>query len=186
MSGISSIRYMRTTRREDGLVLAVVLVLLLVLSIIALVASQSTALQERMAGNQRDRDIAFQSAEYTLRLVQANLLSAQWTNFLQDSGGLYTYDPNNTLFTTPLYQQSIWGTGSVLTVGAAGTGPTLPGVGQQPEFLVEKMPAVAAPGGSLSQMQYSNGVPPVQVYQIYALGYGGDSNAQVMLQATIR
>ena len=184
MSGISPIRYPHTTRREGGLVLAVVLVLLLVLTIIGLVASQSTALQERMTGNQRDRDIAFQSAEYTLRLAQADLNSQQWTNFGQDTGGLYWYTSGNSIFNTPLYTQNLWGTSAVMTVGSGSTGPALSDVGQQPEFVVEKISGIVQAGGSLSLVQYpnSNGT----VYQIYALGYGGDSKAQVMLGATIR
>ncbi len=181
--------HLRASSRQGGMVLAVVLILLLVMTIIGLVAAQSTALQERMTGNQRDRNIAFQSAEYTLRLAQADLLSAQWTNFLQNTGGLYSYDPTNTTVVEPLYSTLNWSNaGSVLTVGNGqpGTGSPLSNVTQQPEFVIEQMPPVAAPGGNLSQMQYSNGVPPVQVYRIYTLASGGDTNAQTMLQATIR
>lgn len=174
--------------RQRGMVLAIVLILLLVMTIIGLTAAQSTALQERMSGNQRDRNIAFQSAEYTLRLAQADMLAAQWTNFLQDTGGLYTYDPTAL---NPLYQTVNWNSpSSVLTVGGSqtGAGPLLSDVPatNQPEFIIEQMPPVAAPGGNLSQMQYSNGVPPVQVYQVYTRATGGDTNAQVMLQATLR
>ena len=174
---------------QRGMVLVVVLILLLVMTIIGLTAAQSTALEERMTGNQRDANIALQSAEYTLRLAQADLLAAQWTNFLLDTGGLYTYDPTNTTVVEPLYSTLNWANaGSVLTVGGGqpGTGSPLPDVMQQPTFVIEQMPPVASPGSALGQPAYSSGVPPVQIFRVYTLAYGGDNNTQVMLQATIR
>jgi type IV pilus assembly protein PilX len=53
--------------RQSGAVLAVSLLLLLVLSILAVSMSQTARMQERMAGNVRDSDVAFQAAEAGLR-----------------------------------------------------------------------------------------------------------------------
>lgn len=47
--------------------MVVSLLLLLIMTLLALGASQSTKLQERMAGNQRDVEMALQSAEASLR-----------------------------------------------------------------------------------------------------------------------
>lgn len=55
---------------QRGAVLVVSLLLLLVMTILGLGASQSTRLQERMAGNQRDQEIALQSAEASLRAAE--------------------------------------------------------------------------------------------------------------------
>jgi type IV pilus assembly protein PilX len=55
---------------QRGAVLIVSLLLLLVMTLLALGASQSTRLQERMAGNQRDVDVAMQGAEATLRAAE--------------------------------------------------------------------------------------------------------------------
>lgn len=54
-------------QRERGAILVVSLLLLLVMTALALTASQTTRLQERMAGNARDLDLAFQGAEAGLR-----------------------------------------------------------------------------------------------------------------------
>src|SRR5262245_66634802 len=54
-------------RRQRGAVLVVSLLLLLVMTVLALGASQATRMQERMAGNARDRDMAMQSVEAALR-----------------------------------------------------------------------------------------------------------------------
>ena len=52
---------------QRGAVLVVSMILLLVMTTLALAASRSTRLQERMAGNMRDSDLAFQAAEAALR-----------------------------------------------------------------------------------------------------------------------
>ena len=74
-----------------GAVLITGLIILVVLSVIGLVAMQSTTLQERMAGNLEQRDAAFQRAESGLRAAEA------WLNntvilpgFHNNTKGLYT------------------------------------------------------------------------------------------------
>jgi len=60
-------------RTQRGAIMVVSLLLLLVMTVLALTASQSTTLQERMAGNARDTDLAFQAAEAGLRDAEATL-----------------------------------------------------------------------------------------------------------------
>ena len=60
---------MISSSRKDqrGVVLIVSLIFLLVLTLIGVTASQSTILQERMAGNVKDRNMALQASEAALR-----------------------------------------------------------------------------------------------------------------------
>jgi type IV pilus assembly protein PilX len=58
---------MNTFANQKGAALVVSLLLLTVLTILALSASQTTRLQERMAGNARDVDVAFQASESGVR-----------------------------------------------------------------------------------------------------------------------
>ncbi|WP_129778828.1 pilus assembly PilX family protein [Peristeroidobacter soli] len=60
-------------RQQRGAVLIVSLLLLLVMTLLGLGASQSTRLQERMAGNQRDLELALQGAESALRAAEYQL-----------------------------------------------------------------------------------------------------------------
>ncbi len=60
-------RSLVTVRRQKGITLIVGLILLLVMTMLGLTAVQVTTQQERMAGNLRDRNIAFQAAESALR-----------------------------------------------------------------------------------------------------------------------
>jgi type IV pilus assembly protein PilX len=59
--------------RQRGAILIVSLLLLLVMTVLALTASQTTRFQERMAGNARDLDLSFQSGEAGLRRAENQL-----------------------------------------------------------------------------------------------------------------
>lgn len=52
---------------QRGTVLIIALVFLLLMTLVGIAAMQGTTLQERMAGNHRDRNLAFQAAEAALR-----------------------------------------------------------------------------------------------------------------------
>jgi len=60
-------------RSQRGAALIVSLVLLMVMTILALSMSQTTRMHERMAGNARDYDVAFQAAESALRSAEAEI-----------------------------------------------------------------------------------------------------------------
>ena len=57
----------RGLRKQRGIALYVALILLLVLTLLGLVAVQVTTMQERMAGNYRTLNLAFQNAESRVR-----------------------------------------------------------------------------------------------------------------------
>lgn len=67
-------------RGQSGVSLAVVMVLLLMMSALGIAVLRSTALQERMSANLRDRSLAFQAAEATMRFAQDQVLGAVPTN----------------------------------------------------------------------------------------------------------
>src|SRR3546814_17386392 len=54
-------------RRQRGIVLAVALMLLVVITLIGLAAVRTTTMQQRMTANFYDRALAFQSAEHALQ-----------------------------------------------------------------------------------------------------------------------
>lgn len=53
--------------RQQGVALVIALVFLLLLTIIGVTAMQTATLQERMAGNVRDRNVGMQAGEFALR-----------------------------------------------------------------------------------------------------------------------
>lgn len=65
----------RFPRAQRGVALVVALILLIVITLVGLAAVGGTIMQNKMASNQRDREIAFQSAESALRVVQQRIVS---------------------------------------------------------------------------------------------------------------
>lgn len=63
----------RVPRAQQGVVLLVGLIILVVLSLLAIGSIRSTTLEERMTGNSQDQQIAFQVAEAALREAEAIL-----------------------------------------------------------------------------------------------------------------
>ena len=63
----------RVLSGQAGSALIIALILLLVITVLAVAGMQNTILQERMAGNMHDRNIAFQNAESGLRTAQRGL-----------------------------------------------------------------------------------------------------------------
>ena len=63
-------------KRQQGVSLVIVLVLLVATSILGIAVLRSTAMQERMSANLRDRSLAFQAAESALRYAQDEVLAA--------------------------------------------------------------------------------------------------------------
>jgi type IV pilus assembly protein PilX len=90
--------YLSTTpAHQSGVVLVISLIMLLLLMIIGVVGSQVTGLEEKMAGNSRDYNLAFQAAESALRVGEAATAAAPvlytggqpiiWANAIPTSGG---------------------------------------------------------------------------------------------------
>ena len=61
---------------QQGIALVVVLVLLIAVSLLGVAVMRSAAMQERMSANLRDRSVAFESAESTLRHVQTVVMAS--------------------------------------------------------------------------------------------------------------
>lgn len=86
-----------TSKRQRGAVLLIALIMLLLLTIIGMAGMRDTNMQEKMAGNLRDQNLAFQAAEAGLRfaeqqakgqynsLNQLELVDNQPTVFIRDA-----------------------------------------------------------------------------------------------------
>lgn len=80
-------------RSERGAVLLVSLVMLLLLTLIGLAGMRMAQLEERMAGNLRDRQLAFQAAEAALRAGEQAALELHRRRV----AGASAYDTDGTL-----------------------------------------------------------------------------------------
>lgn len=59
-----------TTNKQNGAVLIISLVIMVAMTLIGITAMRTSILEEKMAGNMRDKEQAFQAAEATLRFAE--------------------------------------------------------------------------------------------------------------------
>lgn len=157
--------------KQQGVTLVVALIFLLALSMLGVWGATGNALQERMAGNTRNRDLAFQAAEAALADAEATIEG--WRKFATDgSKGLYKYqavNSTNTVTPSQANDASFWMNSENWVRYREVSAVTLEQVAEPPRYIIEKM-------------ETKNGV---EYYRVTARGVGGDSNAVVILQSII-
>ncbi|WP_038036059.1 PilX N-terminal domain-containing pilus assembly protein [Thioalkalivibrio sp. ALE17] len=147
---------------QQGSALIVALVLLLVITLLAVAGMQNTVLQERMAGNVHDRNIAFQQAEAGLRNAQAQIpgnVGQALPSDVSPRDPTYWADQQLTDRTPQSYQTYV----EQLAVPAESD----------------------CPEGEVCDDEFG-AMTNINVFRITSLGVGGSPDAVVILQATVR
>jgi type IV pilus assembly protein PilX len=163
-------------RRQQGVVLVVSLLMLMVLTMIGLAATRSTTLEERMTANQNDSAVAFQAAEAALRDGEGQLSSASQPNYSGNTAGAY----DATTMSSSIDWHTIdWKDTNKIKVYGGGITPT---PANPPSYYIVKTSFVTPTQGS-----QSTDSPATQdyTYYIYAHGYGV-TNAEVVLQSAFQ
>jgi type IV pilus assembly protein PilX len=144
-------------------VLVFSLIFLLVLGMLGASAALNNSMQERMAGNTRNRDLAFQAAEAALKDASTSIATWRLLAFDGSQAGLTSYSAAQANDANYWRDISHW---------SSYRSPThdLNQVAEQPRYRVERMPTVGT----------------TEYYRITARGVGGDANAVVVLQAVYR
>lgn len=156
---------------QAGVALITGLIFMVVLTLLALAAMRTTTLEERMSGNARDRDLAFQSAEAALRAGEQILQGATLPAFALGT----SYTPRIAAGTLSTYWQNThpWTTESVTAWQPEGTSAA-------PQYVIEEMGVSGGgSGGGLGIGALSDG----GVYRVTARGVGRSENTVVILQA---
>src|SRR5690606_23790584 len=153
---------------ESGAVLIMGLVMVLLISIVALSAIRSSNLQEAMAGNMRDRNMAFQAAESGVvsgeilvdvrKALSAPICMGKETCYLR-----YAQAPQDSV---------IYLDDADFIAAARQTDLQLKGIEAAPYFLIEELTAfVPQDGGEISKSAASEFTTLVP-YRVTALGTG--------------
>lgn len=157
-------------RRQGGAVLIIGLILLVVMAMIGMTGMQTTTQQERMAGNLRDRNASFQSAETALRAgenqVNINALPPFGGGFYDSAEG--AAPPADTL----LERDTTWNAISAVTIAP------VHGTAAPPAYIIERLPAVSSGGMGAGEAKTK------QMFKVTARGVGASVNAVVVLQST--
>lgn len=177
---------MYSARRQRGAVLIVSMILLLVMTVLALGASQITRSDQRMAASTRNHDLAFQAAEAGLRAGERNVdafVSAPTTCggppcTVYAAGSLTAV--LNLTYEDQAFRDRAWWTANAVTYAGA---DTISGEGmaaQEPQYYIEEIEEVQ---DTLSITP--TGPPPSRIYyRITSRAEGGSNAALVVLQST--
>ena len=163
--------------KQQGLALIVSLIMLLIMTLLAVNSMQTTVLEEKMAGNYKNRNMAFQSAEAGLRAGE---------DYLRDTPALPIFDGS-----AGLYQPTITGTARWNLVDWSDTtNEVRPYVGNLnssgstqllaalPNYIIEEMQPVQSEGASLEVGTAQEN----RFYRVTSQAVGGTTSAVVMLQ----
>lgn len=172
------------TSNQNGAVLIVSLILLLVMTILALSGAQVVRMQERMAGNMRDSDLALQGAEAALRDAEqyledmtawpAECTSTSATGCLMFAMG--TLRPTTT-FDLKTQSQTWWN-----TVGReyrSSSTTDLAGINRDPKYVIERAEQVCDVAETPCQE-----ADTLFYFRSTAQSVGGTATADVRLQST--
>ncbi len=183
----------RALSHERGSVLVLALVLLVILTLLGLSGMETATLEERMAGNVRNKQLSFNAAETALRGGEAFLATTvgntrpNATNSSPGSSEVWednAPDPNSSVdrFWWNEATGAWWDGSSVsVTYDADSSGDTSHLVAQQPQYLIEELYSQEA-GGSL--VGGYTAAPRRYFYRITARGMGKNETAETFLQTT--
>lgn len=158
-------------RRQAGTVLVISLVILLVLTLLGVASMQTSALQEKMAGNLHDTNLAFQSAEGALRVAEDFLQSPVLPSF-NGSNGLHRYDGTPAVPSAfdLARNPALWPASSVA-------------VGDNAAYFIVELPPVP-PAGSSARKGIA--VPDTSFYRVIARAEGGSAEAGAIIETTFK
>ncbi len=167
-------------KNQRGSILIISLMILVVLTMIGVSSMSTSSLQERMAGNFRDRQIAFQAAEMTLAYAEDfannNINSASIFN---DTNGYYSQYNGPTSFNA---FDSTWWTGTNCQVLPT----TIDQVRTQPCYTIEYRGDIGEEEGTsinLSGYGESTGGGQISNFRVTVRATGLSDNTLVILQS---
>ncbi len=162
--------------KQRGATLIIAMIFMLVLTVIGMAGMDVTFLEEKMAGNMRDRNIAFQAAEAALR---------DGENYLDSQAVLPAFDgTNNGLYAVPTdgtknWKEINWTTSSAV---ASYDGPGFDELSAPAAYIIEDL-ATASASDSLEV-----GVPVdnKRYYRVTSRAQGLSDTTEVILQTVYK
>ncbi|WP_339615913.1 PilX N-terminal domain-containing pilus assembly protein [uncultured Gilvimarinus sp.] len=167
---------------QSGATLIIGLIMVVLIAVVGLSAIRGSGLQEQMAGNMRDRNIAFQAGESGVRggedmPAENNVPDATESGFISFTD-LEKASPRGTVF---------WQDESNWNADSASYAQDLKYVAKAPDVLLEELRfrSTGFDGGGVDQGSSMN-IDDETRYRITAHGVGGSENSSVIIQSTFR
>jgi len=171
----------KTHSKQKGSILIISLLILVVLTMIGVSSMSSSGLQERMAGNFRDRQIAFQSAEVAVAYAEEHLKSIISNSLFNDTDGYYEFKSGPT--SRNAFETATWWT----SADSIEFPTNISEVRTKPRFTIEYRGDVAAgnnTSGNFGSNYNDNGAGgELATYRITARGTGLSDSTVVIIQS---
>lgn len=160
-----------TIKQQSGVVLIISLIMLLLLTIISVTAMRVTGLEEKMAGNSKDLNVAFQAAEAALRDAENDFNSGRISGLI----GMNNTCTNGLCYDGPSgianIETDAAKIANAVPYGTYTAAPAIVGVNTPPRYLIIGF-KVNGPGT----------VGWKYMYQMTALAEGGQNTTKSILQ----
>lgn len=146
--------------RQNGAALILALIFLLLMTMLSTSSMRTATMQERMAGNTRDWNLGFQSAEAALRVAEQWLLDTDVLPDFDDAAGFYQINSA----ARPVWDGDAYspGNGAITLASDLGTA-------RAPQYYIERLSSIRPAGTSTE-----TGAPAEEIYyfRVTAVGYG--------------
>ena len=164
---------MRT--KQSGAVLVVSLIMLLIMTMLGISTVNTTVLEERMAGHFFNKQSSFDASEAALREGEEDADALAIFAPTDGTAGLHLPNPAGV---------PTWDDGS--TTWVTRDDSTIPGIAQQPQYVLEYMGGVPRDENCLLDSSASSNQDCWRyAYRVTAQGWGANTNALSVMQSTI-
>ena len=184
MNTTNTFRHTPDYSTQQGAVLVVGLIFLLIMTLLGVSSMSTSNLEEKMSGNTRDRELAFQAAESALREAE-RVVQDNWNSLAFDvtcTNGFCDCDPASFSSTTTCSEYwtdtalDVWNTaGRYISYTT-----TVDNVVANSKYIIEYMGTHVVPTDPVCN------TCPKEYFRITTLGAGLTPASRVMLQTTYR
>ncbi len=166
--------------KQSGAALFMCLMLLLVMTLIGVSGITSSTLEEKMAGNMRNKHMSFQAAEAALRIaeIEAAALAID-TNFA--AAGDHLYERTDFIWETAADWQ-VYGLNAIMDPDNDNVPPRF---AQDPSYIIENYGTAPRDGDCMLEMPIKPGCL-LPVFRLTARGTGLNVNAISIIQSTYK
>lgn len=173
-------------QKQSGSVLIISLIILVAMTLIGITAMRTSVMEEKMTGNMRDKELAFQAAEATLReaeqYIQDNVIST--VAFDTDgSDGLYDYRTASGDRNDRIWEDLNWDANDSLEYTDFDSSYNIK---TAPRYVIQHMATTGNENDilNLDNMGQGTGGGNVEAFLITVRASGGTDNSTVTLQST--
>lgn len=161
--------------KQRGATLIIAMIFMLVLTVIGMAGMDVTFLEEKMAGNMRDRNIAFQAAEAALRDGEDYLDSQVLLPAFDGTNGLYAVPTDG----TKNWKEVIWTASSAVV---SYDGPGFDELSLPAAYIIEDL----ATATNTDSLEVGDPVDKKRYYRVTARAQGLSDTTEVILQTVYK